>query len=392
MFNECQLRFRFRYIDKIPEPKVAESPALKFGSIIHSCLELIHKRVQNSGKAPEKEAIKTYFHEELTRYRDQYDAVSELPFSPQDYDDRISLGDEMLDRYYEKYAPFDQSKVNGLEQMINFSLPNGSKFRGIIDRLDLNDGHATIVDYKTDKSIAPYSIFEDTYQQQLTSYAIWVKSNYPHLITSVTGKLIFLRLEQEISREITSEMLDKAIEKITDTITRIQETLFRYNMGERDAFVPTEGYQCRRCAYQVMCPLWKHKFQDDEVIISTEIGETTIKKLVDKFYDLNTQKKELEDQLKGIKEFLEQYAQSHSDEERKKLYGNEAEVRVDHKKEYKAQSQKGDELKQFLLENDFLDLLTLQVNTNKLTKYLKENPGEMKEFADMIELQEKVTV
>ena len=47
-----------------------------------------------------------------------------------------------------------------------------------------------------------------------------------------------------------------------------------------------------------MCPLWKHKFQDDEVVISTEIGETTIKKLVDKFYILNTQKKELEDQLK----------------------------------------------------------------------------------------------
>ena len=72
-----------------------------------------------------------------------------------------------------------------------------------------------------------------------------------------------------------------------------------------------------------MCPLWKHKFQDDEVVISTEIGETTIKKLVDKFYILNTQKKELEDQLKGIKEFLEEYVQNHPEEEWKKLYGEQ---------------------------------------------------------------------
>jgi truncated hemoglobin YjbI len=72
-----------------------------------------------------------------------------------------------------------------------------------------------------------------------------------------------------------------------------------------------------------MCPLWKHRFQDDEVVIVSEIGETTIKKLVDKFYHLNNQKKELEENLQGIKEFLEQYVASHADEEWKKLYGEE---------------------------------------------------------------------
>ena len=63
-----------------------------------------------------------------------------------------------------------------------------------------------------------------------------------------------------------------------------------------------------------MCPLWKHRFQQDEAVIVSQIGETTIKKLVDKFYHLNNQKKELEDNLKGIKEFLEEYVTSHADE------------------------------------------------------------------------------
>ncbi|MDR0860769.1 MAG: PD-(D/E)XK nuclease family protein [Candidatus Peribacteria bacterium] len=29
-FDECQLRYRYKYLDKIPESQVAESPALKF--------------------------------------------------------------------------------------------------------------------------------------------------------------------------------------------------------------------------------------------------------------------------------------------------------------------------------------------------------------------------
>ena len=142
----------------------------------------------------------------------------------------------MIERYYDEYAPFDQAKVNGLEQMISFELPNKAKFRGIIDRLDIKDGHATIVDYKTDKAIAPFAQFEESYQQQLTSYAVWVQHNYPHLIKSITGKLIYLRLEEEVQREITTEMLDTAITKITDKIEEIEQLLFRYNMGEKDVF------------------------------------------------------------------------------------------------------------------------------------------------------------
>ena len=99
-----------------------------------------------------------------------------------------------------------------------------------------------------------------------------------------------------------------------------------------------------------MCPLWKHRFQDDEVVIVSEIGETSIKKLVDKFYHLNNQKKELEDNLKGIKEFLEEYVTSHADEEWKKLYGEEGELKIDYKNELKPRDDKNTELKQLLLD------------------------------------------
>jgi hypothetical protein len=61
-------------------------------------------------------------------------------------------------------------------------------------------------------------------------------NNYPHVVKSVTGKLIYLRLQQEITREITSEMLQHAIDTIVQKIADVENTLFRYNMGEKDAF------------------------------------------------------------------------------------------------------------------------------------------------------------
>jgi len=391
-FDECQLRFRYKYIDKIPEPATTPSPALQFGSIIHSCLELLYKKIQSSGRPLTKEEVTDYFRSEMWRFRSEYDAVSETSFSQNDFDERISLGQQMIDRYYETYAPFDQTKVNGLEQNINFELPNTAKFRGVIDRLDIQWDKAIIVDYKTDKSIAPYGAFADTYQQQLTSYAYRVMNNYPHVVTSVTWKLIYLRLQQEITREITSEMLQQAIDTIVQKITIVEDTLFRYNMGERDAFWPSEWFQCRRCAYQVMCPLWKHRFQADEEVIVSEIGETTIKKLVDKFYHLNNQKKELEEQMKGIKEFLEEYVASHADEEWKKLYGEQWELQVKYTNEFKPREDNNNELKQLLLEEGLLDIITMQINTSRLTKYLAEHPEKMVDFASLIEQKEKYTV
>ncbi len=390
-FDECQLRFRYKYIDKIPEPATTPSPALKFGTILHDVLEQLYKQIQNSGQPLAKEILTDRFRSQMSQFRDEYDAVSDVSFSSQDFDDRIALGIEMIDRYYETYAPFDQMKVNGLEQHVNFSLSNGSKFRGVIDRLDIKDGQAVIVDYKTDKSIAPYGAFADTYQQQINTYAHRVMQHYPHAVSAVSGKLIYLRLQEEITWTITTEMLEQAITTIESKIAVIEDTLFRYNMGEKDAFWPTEWYQCRRCAYQAMCPLRKHKFQEDEVIV-TEIGETTIKKLVDKIYHLTNQKKEIEDNLKGIKEFLEQYVQSHRDEDRRKLYGEEWQVEIRYNNDYNALDDKKDDLKQRLIDHDMMDCISLTIKTSPLTKALKSDPNLMSQLANMIHQQEQISI
>jgi RecB family exonuclease len=391
IFDECPLHYRYKYLDKIPEPQIAESPALRFGKILHSSLEFLYKTIQNAGHAPEKSTLLQYFQSEMQTYRQQYDSISELPFAAQEFEERMLLGQQMIERYYEQYAPFTETKINGLEQNIHFDLPSGAKFRGIIDRLDLKGDTAIIVDYKTDKSIAPYSTFAESYQQQLTSYAIRVMQKYSHIVKNVEGKLIYLRLQQEITREITHEMLAATLTKIEEKIAGVEETLFRYNMGDKNAFLATEGNHCRRCPYQVLCPLWKHKFREDEVMM-TEIGETSIKKLIDKFYHLQQQKKTLEEEIQAIKAFLEEYVQAHRDEGWSSLYGNEAQVKVAYQDEYKAKVDQGDVLKQFLLEHDLLDLLSMTVKVKEFTKFLQSHPEQLRQLTDLVEFQEKVVV
>jgi len=172
----------------------------------------------------------------MIKARDEHDRLSDTVLLPEQFDDYMDLGKQMIDRYYDTYEPFTTSKVNGLEKMFNFELPNAQKLTGVIDRFDIDGDVATIVDYKTDKDIKPYGEFSLSHEQQMTSYAAWIMANYPHVVKTIRGKLIYLRLGREIEREITPEAIEQAIQIITDKISVIEDTLFRYNMGEREAF------------------------------------------------------------------------------------------------------------------------------------------------------------
>lgn len=194
VFEECALRYRYKYVDKIPEPKVAAKPALFFGTIIHSALEALYKKIQTSHHAPTSDELKTYIQEEMEKSRSEHDMLSDTPLSKESFDDYLKLSESIIDWYYENYAPFQQGSINALEKMFSYDLANGQKLTGIIDRFDINGDTATIVDYKTDKEIKPITEFSLSHEQQMTSYAARIMANYPHVVKKIRGKLIYLRL------------------------------------------------------------------------------------------------------------------------------------------------------------------------------------------------------
>jgi len=87
------------------------------------------------------------------------------------------MGKKFIGDYYERYYPFNQGKVLGIERPVFINLDDQGeyKLRGYIDRIDqAKDGIYEIHDYKTSKSLPEQSKMDE--DRQLALYQIGVQS------------------------------------------------------------------------------------------------------------------------------------------------------------------------------------------------------------------------
>ncbi|HCB51509.1 TPA: hypothetical protein DEP21_02950 [Patescibacteria group bacterium] len=89
-------------------------------------------------------------------------------------------------------------------------------------------------------------------------------------------------------------------------ISEIEDKRFHYNMGDSKVFPPQENSYCKYCEYMSICPLWAHLKFDDEVVAG-ELGEKTIKGLVDEYVQFAKQESEAKGQKESLKEILVDY-------------------------------------------------------------------------------------
>ena len=111
-------------------------------------------------------------------------------------------------------------------------------------------------------------------------------------------------------REITPERLAAVTKKYSDIITDIDERKFQYNMGDKKIFPPKENNFCKYCEYYSLCPLWAHLKFDDEVV-GSELGEKTVKGLVDEYGELSKQESQAKHDKDLIKVLLIEYLEQH---------------------------------------------------------------------------------
>lgn len=252
-FEECPLQYRFLYIDKLKDKKQIPTLSLILGSTIHNTLEYLYKTYDRKGVIISLPNLHQYFETKLTATIQDNESVSESYFSAQEITQIQQEGEQMLTDFYEQYYPFERPMHRHIEQTFYCPLPNGHKWRGIIDRREENNSSATIIDYKTDKSIQQS---QTNHQEQITSYAYRIQQQSP-TIQTIEGKLIYLRHSQAITWTISTHDIQTQIQQIIKRIETIEQTLFLYNMGEKEAFRPVLQSRCRSCAYQHHCPLYQ---------------------------------------------------------------------------------------------------------------------------------------
>lgn len=244
-FEQCKLKYKFRYIDKIV-PEIEETIESYLGKVVHNALEWLYLQVKDKKIPTIDELIVCY----SNSWKENYD--EEIPIFRKDLTvgDYFNKGIRFLIDYYTEHKPFDDNTIE-VEKAIIFDLDESGnyKIRGFIDRLSYNikTNEYEIHDYKTSSNLPKDGALEK--DRQLAFYAIAVKKWYDNA-KNVRLVWHYLSFNKKLESERTDEQLQKLKEETLDLINEIESTT---------DFNPTKSPLCHWCEYKAICPAWGNK-------------------------------------------------------------------------------------------------------------------------------------
>ncbi|SPM42254.1 RecB family exonuclease [Mycobacterium numidiamassiliense] len=241
-FKQCPLLYRFRAIDRLPEPP---STAQLRGSVVHAALEQLYGLPAASrGPDTAKSLVQPAWEKVIAAEPDLADELgAEL---------QVQLLEEaraLLAGYYRLEDPtrFDPQSC---EQRVEVELADGTLLRGFIDRIDVAaTGELRVVDYKTGKA-PPEARAQAEFKAmfQMKFYAVALLRSRGVLPTRL--RLIYLA---------DGQVLDYSPDH--DELLRFEKTLMAIwraiqSAGETGDFRPKASRLCDWCPHQSLCPVF----------------------------------------------------------------------------------------------------------------------------------------
>ena len=237
-FLTCPLLYRFRVIDRLPEPP---SPAAVRGTLVHAVLEHLFDQPA-ADRTPE--AARSLLAPQWERLIADEPELASMFESDTERAAWLAEAATMLDRYFTLEDPRRIEPAHR-ELCVEADLASGLRLRGYIDRLDVAPaGQIRIVDYKT--GTAPPEEFEARalFQMKFYALALWrAQGRVPALL-----QLMYLG-NGEIVRYQPDESDLLATERKIEALWRAIER--SYQAGD---WRPRPGRICDWCAHQAICP------------------------------------------------------------------------------------------------------------------------------------------
>ncbi|MCK9293115.1 MAG: PD-(D/E)XK nuclease family protein [archaeon] len=369
-FRNCPLQFKYNYIIK-PDITIKKNIEAFMGSMVHDSLEKLYKDLKYN-KLNSIEEIVDYYN---SIWKENY-SLDEVEIIRKGYTEENyrSLGEKYLIEYYNRYRPFDEGKVLGLEIKININLYDSLKEKnyeiiGYIDRLTLlDDNHIEIGDYKTNNAAKTQQ--EVDIDKQLALYAIAIKQSYP-FVEKIDLSWYFLSagIKQVSSR--TNLQLEALKKEVIETIREIEEA------KEKDKFDAKPSALCDWCSYRSICPYKSHDLLDT----LPPLPENKYLKekgvfLIDKYDELTEKKKiltkEVDKDLEDLKEAIIVYSKKNNLD---KLFGTNKNLLIrsyDSIKLPEKDSKKREELELLIKNNNFWEFFS-DLSYIKISNLLKED-------------------
>lgn len=300
-FGQCPRRFKFQYVEKVEVPSRVSADTY-LGNAVHQALHRLYERVGDGVLWPLRDFLAFYDAEWEKPERREI----EVPKEYMTVDDYIRSGRAMLETYYQRYQPFQDGTLLGVEHNLSLTVPNTNfRIKGRVDRIwKRRDGVVEICDYKTGSNL-PRGGKDPRFWFQMGLYHWLVKGNFPQF-KNIELVQYYLKLDETIPYRMSEEELDLLSEQARCLIL---ETI----QAERvDAFPTKEGYWCDYCDFFKLCPAKRHK-----LLLETEAGDkgggekSTVESaadLAERFLQIDRQKKEVEAQHEALKQDLAQVA------------------------------------------------------------------------------------
>lgn len=240
-FLQCPLLYRFRVLDRLPEPP---SPAAARGTVVHAVLEALfdlpaHARTVQAAQAmlgPQWDRLRAAEPDLEAMFGDDPAALATW----------LAEAETLLARYFDLEDP-TRLEPAGRELYVEVDLAGGLRLRGYVDRLDVSPaGDVRVVDYKTGR--APSALFEARALFQMKFYALvlWrARGVVPKVLQLLyLGSGEVLRYSPEEAELVATE---RKVTAVWEAIERATQS------GD---WRPRTSRLCDWCAHRSRCPAW----------------------------------------------------------------------------------------------------------------------------------------
>ena len=233
-FEQCPRRWRFRYVDRLPDPPGVEA---LIGTFAHRVLE--HLMQQHPSRRTKDDARRIA--------RASWPEMS----GSDDYRD-LELSDEQARAFrWQAWKAIEGLwhledptgvDVQATEQQVSVTL-DGVPFRGVVDRVESEPDGLVISDYKSGR--APTARYAPGRLQQVLLYAAAVAAETGE--QPVRAQLLYLG-QRIVATAVTPVELGGAVEQLKSTWGAIADAC------QTDDFSARPGPLCGYCAYTERCP------------------------------------------------------------------------------------------------------------------------------------------
>ena len=257
-FMQCPLLYRFRVVDRLPEPA---TPAMARGTLVHAVLERLFD-LPAGGRT--RDAAGELLPGQWTRMVDERPELSEL-VDEADPARLQSWFDEALRLIERWFTLEDPTRLEPAKRELYVETEiDGLILRGYVDRLDVApDGRMRVVDYKTGR--APSELFEGKALFQMKFYALVLWRLHGRVPTRL--QLVYLGSGELLTYEPDEHDLRAVERKVKALWAAIERA------ATDGDFRPRPSRLCGWCGHKQLCPAFggvAPPIPDDAVVLALD--------------------------------------------------------------------------------------------------------------------------